>query len=412
MPVYIRSNIDKVWVVGVPGGKKSGTGGADKIEIPLSRFELLGSKRKARRRVESFAPYALAYAENLQDGLPIRDNPDNNARRIYKLRVGEIVKILSRTQGQPAIGASGDPLPGDWYRVLTEDGTIGYCFSYRLKLFEHTDGPLASSVPVISENVADDPDLDLLLSKTWSPDIYSAMINSRKINLEDLSRHWRFDPGQETGIAHIYAPGFDRSFSYTSIRPGGSRSWRFEGSSLSMQLRNDTTLAVQFPEGTGGMKSLVFISLPNDVDDLIMQESSRRERLYNAIYSQGPVFTSNNYGTIVFTENGSFNWSGFDLLVPQYIGAAVQGEGTVVMDLFLDTLLEDHRYSGAFTLRFANAPGAAGSSEAALLRCMYFLDNQGFRIEIVPESSVDDFTVMRRAASPMVLYFFRDSGLW
>jgi hypothetical protein len=48
----------------------------------------------------------------------------------------------------------------------------------------------------------------------------------------------------------------------------------------------------------------------------------------------------------------------------------------------------------------------------AMLRCMYFLDNQGFRVEIVPESSVDGIVVARRAASPMVLYFFRDEGLW
>ena len=408
LPVYIRSNIDKVWVAGVPDGKRGG--GAAKIEIPLSRLELAGSRKKARKRAESFAPYALAYAENLQDRLPIRDNPDNNARWVYRLRTGEIVKILSRAEGQPAIGASGDPLPGDWYRVLTEDGSVGYCFSYRLKLFEHTGGSLAASVPVLSEIIADDPDLDLLLSKTWSSDIYSAMINSRRINLEDLSRHWRFEPGQETGIAHIHAPGIDLNFSYTKIRPDGSRAWRFEGSGLSMQMRNDTTLAVQFSEGSGSTRSLVFVALPIDVEDLIIQENVRRERLYNAIYSQGPVFTSNNYGTIVFEEDGSFSWSGFDLLVPQYIGAGVQGNGTVSMDLFLDSALED-RYSGAFTLRFVHTAGAAGR-ETAMLRCMYFLDNQGFRIETTPESSIDDFTVMRRAVSPMVLYFFRDSRLW
>jgi hypothetical protein len=43
---------------------------------------------------------------------------------------------------------------------------------------------------------------------------------------------------------------------------------------------------------------------------------------------------------------------------------------------------------------------------------MYFLDNQGFRIEIAPESSIEDITVIQRASSPMVLYFFKDEGLW
>jgi len=404
LPVYIRSNINKVWVIGIPDEYLDKKDRINKMEIPLSRFEMAGSKSKARKRAEAFAQYAHTYAENMQDGLPIRDNPDNNARRVYRLRTGEIIKVLSMANGVPAISATGDPLPGDWYRVLTEDGSIGYCFSYRLKLFEHYGGPLAASAPAgIENNAGPDPDLDMLMSKTWSPELYSTMVNYKRINLDELSRHWCFDPGQETGIARIYIPGYDLNFSYNAIRPNGQRAWRFEGSNLLMQMRSDTTIAVQFSEGSGSMKTLLFVALPITVDDLIMQESARRERLYDAIYSQGPIFTSNNYGTIAFNEDGNFMWRGFDLLVPRFIPESAEGDGTVSMDLFLDPAFED-RYSGAFTLHFAE--------EAAVLRCMYALDNQGFRIEIAPESTIEDSTVVRRAASPMVLYFFKDALLW
>jgi hypothetical protein len=232
------------------------------------------------------------------------------------------------------------------------------------------------------------------------------MINNKRINLEALSRHWRFDPGQETGVARIFVSGLDKSFSYTAIRPDGARAWRFEGTNLSMQMRNDTTLAVQYAEAGSGSRTQLFVSLPVTVDDLIMQESARREQLCGAIFSQGPVFTSNNYGTITFKENGSFEWKGFELLVPRHIPASAGGNGAVSMDLFLDPSLED-RYTGAFTMRFTGS----GGKEEALMRCMYYLDNQGFRIEIVPETSIEDITVVRRAASPMVLYFFRDNGL-
>jgi hypothetical protein len=77
------------------------------------------------------------------------------------------------------------------------------------------------------------------------------------------------------------------------------------------------------------------------------------------------------------------------------------------MDLFLASELED-RYTGAFTLRFTGN----NNREVATLCCMYALDNQGFRIEIAPESTIEDSTVLRRAASPMVLYFFKDTLLW
>jgi hypothetical protein len=403
LPVYIRSNIDRVWVVGVPKAFR-GAGGLDKMEIPLARFELAGSRGKARRRAAAFAEYALTYAENLQDGLPIRDGPDNGNRRVYRLRTGEIIKVLERVEGNPAISASGDPLPGDWYKVLTKDGSVGYCFSYRLKLFKYRGGSLLAA-PAEQEELVD-PELDALMSKVWSPEFYGQMVNDRRINLEELSRRWRFDPGQDTGIAHIYLPAMDRSFSYSSIRSDGERAWRFEGTSLRMDLRSDTSLAVQFIEANGSTRTLLFTALPASVDDLIMQENARREAVLYSIYSQGPIFSSNNYGTIVFSESGEFTWIGFDLLVPQVIPEDASGRGRVSVDLFLTPSFEE-RYNGAFTLFFAGADAVSGTGETAV-HFMYSIDNQGFRLEVVPDYCIENATVTRRESSPMVLYFFRD----
>ncbi|MDR0877839.1 MAG: SH3 domain-containing protein [Treponema sp.] len=403
LPVYIRSNIDRVWVVGIPDAFRSGKGSLNKMEIPLSQFEMAGSKGKAQKRAAAFSQYARTYAENLQDGLPIRDNPDNSARRVYRLRTGEIIKILSQAKGTAAISATGAPLPGDWYKVLTEDGSTGYCFSYRLKLFEHNGGPLAVAQTEKPEEA--DPDLDALLAKTWSPESYSVMVNNRQINLEELSRHWRFDPGQDTGIALINLPNLERTFSHTGIRSAGPHAWRFEGSSLQMELRSDTLLAVQYNETGGGLRTLLFVALPVDVGDLIVQETSRREGLFHNIYSQGPSYTSNNYGTLNFTQAGVFTWTGFSLLVPRVIPQINLGSGIIAMDLFLAPSLQS-RYDGAFSLHFDN-PGGTTGSRAVTVRFMYTLDNQGFRIEFVPPADVDDVTVTRRDTSPMVLYFFR-----
>ena len=409
LPVFIKSNLNKVWVIGIPEIWQNSSDGLDKMEVPLAHLELIGSRRKALKWADDFAAYALTYAENLQDGLPIRDKPDNNARRTYRLRSGEIIKIISPVEGVSAISTTGDPLPGDWYHVLTEDGNMGYCFSYRLRIFEYSGGSLAAEAPVASNEIIIDTVLDTLMAKKWVPELYFNMVNNQKINLEELQRRWHFDPGQDTGVARIYIPNLDRNFPYTAIRPDGTRAWRFEGANLLLQLRSESTIAVQYVEGSGSTRTLLFCSLPVEIEDLIIQENARRERLYNTIYHKGPVFTSNNYGTIVFREGGRFSWSGYDLLVPRYIpesAAPQNGEGTgnIQMNLFLGTALED-RYTGAFTMRFAG-------SEAAWLRCMYFLDDQGFRIEIVPESVIEDVTVLRRDSSPMVLYFFRDSELW
>lgn len=399
LPVYIRSNIDHVWVVGIPREYRSSDTRIDKFEIPLAKLELAGSKKKAMARAEQFAPYALVYAETLQDGLPIRENPDNGSRRVYRLKLGEQVKILTPVSGTTAVGATGDPLPGEWFRVLTEDGTTGYCFSYRLKLFEHSGGALAAIRS--DEQEDEDPILEKLLTRKWSPDSYGTMINTRRIDLEDLSRHWHFDPGQDTGIARVYLRDIDRAFTYSKIRSTGTQSWSFEGTQLQMNLRSDTTLAVQFTENSGILRTLLFVDLPSDVDDIILQETARRETLFMNIYDQGPVYSSSNYGVLTFQENGHFTWTGNRLLVPQVIPATALGTGTLDMRLYIAGSLSD-RYAGAFTLNFDGIGGAAAQADF-----MYSLDSQGFRMEHVPQTSLDNITVARRASSPLVIYFFK-----
>jgi hypothetical protein len=398
LPVYIRSNIEQVWVVGVPEAYRNGSG-MDKMEVPLPLFEPAGSRGAARKRAAAFSPLALTYAETLQDGLPIRDAPDNGAHRVYRLRAGEIIKILEPAEGTTAISAGGDPLPGSWYRVMAQDGSAGYCFSYRLKLFEHQGGPLEAA-PVEEED-AEDPELDALLAKVWSPESYGTMVNSRRIDPEELLKKWRFDPGQETGVARIYLPDLDVSFNYTRIQAAGARSWRFSGTSLQMSLRRDTVLSVQFTDPGGALRSLLFVALPVDIDDLAAQETNRREALFGRILSGGPSYTSSNYGTLSFTEDGGFNWAGNILLIPRVIPAAALGTGGIAMDLFLHRDLES-RYDGAFTLRFDGVNGGR-----IPVRFMYSLDAQGFRLEYVPDTGMDGSAVVRRASSPMVLYFFR-----
>jgi hypothetical protein len=398
LPVYVKSNINRHWIAGVPEAYRiTSETGMDKFEIPLSKLELVGSKNAAQKRAEAFASLALVYGETLQDGLPIRAEPDNTARRTYRLKMGEAVKILEEAPGNPPISASGEPLAGTWYKVLTEDGSTGYCFSYRLRLFEHTGGPLTIAH---AEEEQDDPDLDRLLTKTWSPESYGVMMNAGKLDLEELSRHWRFSPGQDTGIAHIFVPSVNRTFPYTAIRRDGTRAWRFEGANLQMRLRSDTVLEVQFTENGGALRTLLFVALPSDVDDLIVQETARQEERFRRIYALGPVFASTNYGTLSFTREGRFTWTGYDFLVPQVIPAAGMGNGTVSMGLFLSPeLMNMNRYDGAFSLYVEGV--------IKPVHFLYTFDNQGLRIEYIPPANLDGVIVTRQASSPLVIYFFK-----
>ena len=402
VPVYIRSNIEQVWVVGIP--REYRTGDADKLEIPLAHLELVGSRRNAEERASAFALYALSYAETLQDGLPVREFPENNSRRVYRLKEGEILKILSTVEGIPPISTTGEPLPGQWYQVLTSDGIIGYCYSFRLQVFEYAGGVLDASAPVETAEV--DQDLEMTLAKQWYPEQYGTMVSSGRIDLQELERNWRFALDQEAGLVRLYLPNLDRTFVYTRIRRERERTWLFEGTNLRMTLRSENVLVVQYPDESGAARSIILVTLPTALDTIMLQENERRNTRFNAMFNRGPVFSSTNYGTLSLAPTGQFTWVGLDLLVPHIVPRSGVAQGQIQMRLFLGPALAGS-YTGACSFLFS---GMGVNQAGHVVNFLYTLDDQGMRIEFVPEDSITGITVTRRAASPTVIYFTRNSG--
>ena len=434
LPVYIKSNIEKTWIVGVPKDYAKPGERSAKFGIPLAELDLIGGKSAAKNRAKEFGKYALTYAETLQDGLPIREAPDNSARRVYRLRQGEILKILNVAQGNPAISATGEPLPGDWFRVLTEDGTRGYCFSYRLRLFEHVPGTLVSAPA--EDGDKRDAELEKVLTKTWVSEVYSNMVRDRKLDLDALSRKWGFSAGEDTGIAHIYAPATagenagrlaapaaataiernrqetNLTFPYTEIKRLGARDWQLvdsNGSSLLLiSLLSDTRLSVQYHTAAGLPRTLYFTTLSVPLDDLIVQETVRRDDIWAALLAHGSTWRSAYYGRLYLEPNKNIAWSGFDRLVPQYLSNLALPSGRASLPLFLDPALEAI-YDGALSIHLNNIGG--GTSQANFLYAIEegtAADQYGLRLEFVPQDNIEDVTVKRRTPSPMILYFYTE----
>jgi hypothetical protein len=396
LPVYVRSNIEQVWIAGVPEAYRSDEND-EMIEIPLAHLELTKNKKAAEKRALDFQEYAHTYAETLQDGLPVRDQPENNSRRVYRLRAGEIVKVLRKAQGVSAISTTGAPLPGDWLLILTENGATGYCFSYRLRLFEHETGSLAQEQPDI--DTAGDAGLDSMLSRVWYPEFYGTMVASGKINIESLSRGWGFDSGTESGTARIFLPNIDLKFPYSRIKKEADRSWIFEGSTLRVSLRSESSLLVQYEDQNGQKKSAAFVTLSETAENIIRKENERRQALFQAIYVNGPSFSSVNFGTITFTSERRFRWDGAANLPPGILGESALHSGSVDMGRYLDKTLEGS-YNGAFALIFDVASGAKDE-----LTFLYSMEPQGIRLEYVPAANLDGLTVTRSDTPSLVLYF-------
>ena len=85
VPVYIKSNISHVYVIGNQQGEK--------IEVALWQLTDPVKKGKIKNVAARYADNAATYASVKLDGLPCRAEPVNTAKQVYRLRKGEIIKI-------------------------------------------------------------------------------------------------------------------------------------------------------------------------------------------------------------------------------------------------------------------------------------------------------------------------------
>ena len=148
VPVYIRSNISHVYVIGTSEGK---------FEVPLWQLTEPVSKSKVNKLKNRYADYSHKYATVALDGLPMRAEAVNTAKQVYRLRKNETVKLLYKVKGQAPM-TGGKPLEGEWLKILTSDGTSGCCFSYNLRPFETdaTGGRIGGEIQEEIENPNDE----------------------------------------------------------------------------------------------------------------------------------------------------------------------------------------------------------------------------------------------------------------
>ena len=116
VPVRIRSNISKVYIVEI---------NKQLVEIPLWQLAFFHSKNEAKAYIQKMAEYRSLYASVMSDGLPLRAAPNNTGKQIYRLKKNQTLKILWKGEGDPVI-AKEKPLEGDWFQVMTNDGTRGW----------------------------------------------------------------------------------------------------------------------------------------------------------------------------------------------------------------------------------------------------------------------------------------------
>lgn len=385
LPVYVKSNVSKAYIVeiGSEGEKK---------EIPLWQLTFFKSKKDVETFRDRIAENAYMYAEVLSDGLPMREHPENTTNQVYRLREGQIIKILWKGEGVPVL-KNGEPLPGDWYRVMTDDGCSGWCFSLNLRLYDERD---ETAVAAESEVPVDDAVLTEVLQKQWYPESFGNMVAINRVDLENISSDYGFFPGLKTKIARIQVKDHSFSFPYTKIEKGQGSTYNFNGSNLSMQVRAVNRISVQFTDDKGMPDVEYFVNLSKPLEEIIKEETVRREKLIARISNAGPNFTSISYGALKINDDGGFVWTGYEVLSKKIIPREAKTTGKVTVRYFVSPKLSSS-YDTVLSFYFDGTDKSVDFLAS--------ISEEGLRLEYVSKANIKESVVENRNKQATVLFF-------
>ena len=377
VPVIAQSTLNRNYTLRAADGQPT---------IDAWRVAYFEDRDAAEEYAERFAPFADSFALSLRTALPIRERADNLSARVYRLRDGEIVKILGRSAEQVNVGGMVDY----WYNVLTMEGVAGWVFGF------HLEQSSAAGEPVAARSERDTVDRFLydIASTTWRPEYFNAMLRAQQINLSTFSPRHGFWGDFEAKTFSLSLPGLQQTFAYTDYFMPSPNRLEFTGLSLNIELVSDNLLLVQYTRNNQ-QRTDRFVRFDGDVQEILDAETARRRALLEALLERGNLWVSTAYGSITVQPDGRFLWDGFDRLVPQVFPAGFAGQGRIEFGAFLDRQLAG-RYDGALQFVLPN-----GVTRVFL----YTLASDGLRLVFAPEDTVRDSVVTREPLPALVLFY-------
>ncbi|MBR4790729.1 MAG: SH3 domain-containing protein [Treponema sp.] len=386
LPVYIRSNISQVYVVGIDG---------EKVEIPLWQLTDPVKKAKVGSVSKKYQECAHTYASVKIDGLPCRAEPVNTAKQVYRLRKGEVIKLLYIGNGQAPM-TGGQPLEGNWYRILTKDGTQGWCFSYNLNLYETDENGEQVGGQILEEEAEDDNYYISILDKAWYPDSFSTMISSGNIDISKLHPSYNFTIDTVNNKVSLNMSGIHESWDYTGYTKTDDYEYTLNDIPIIIIYKKSTFIVVRYTGESGKPQELNLVTLDDDINAIVAEEKQRRADAYSKVASATGELSSSSYGKLSLNTDGTFKWSGYKLLVPAVISAGAKTAGTCSVKYAVSKELAAS-YDGVLTFKFE------GTTDE--VNFLYKLENDGLRLEAANDATYNGILVTGRSSSPLIMYF-------
>lgn len=359
--------------------------------LPQWRVEVFGSEERAREFAAEFETNAETFASAERQALPVREDADRTSNIVYRLRLGEEAKVISRS-AQPSDEAG---FVDYWYEVLTRDGSRGWVFGYYLSGIEGSGAGGEEDSPV------DDPLLSRFLSTTWRPVYFSRMLDSGRIDLERFRADYGLFPEPEENRIRLNLEDQSSTFEYEGWSRGRSREFVARGAQFSVIVRSEESISIQYSiDGEG--YNVAMQSIERDIAEVRREEQERREERYASLRSRGDRLVSNAYGNILLRDDGAFQWAQYSRLVPSVISASAGASGYIRFDHFLSESLGAD-YEGALSFRFVGA-----RDEPVVF--LYQFVSGGLRLAHVPSDNIRDKVVLRESLSPVIIFFRFEDG--
>ena len=302
--------------------------GGDREEEPVPverwRVRVYPDAEQATAFAAGYAPFTDSYGYAVRSGLPVRAEASATADIVYKLREGQVTKVLERGAQPEQVGV----YENYWYRVLTEDGVAGYTFGEFLPVFQASGDPHAEAARLR----ADDPALEHLLATVWRPDYFRAMIVTGRYDLRRFRVEYGLFPDPAARVFRLVTETGTREFRYRTVERVGEGRYVFhpeDGSSPArFTVHGSRRVSLSYSDA-GRQVTRVFVQLTRDVSESITAEQERRDRLYRKLLERGAVLHSSGYGTIELGPERRFRWQRFLALVPELLPPGLSGTGRV-----------------------------------------------------------------------------------
>lgn len=348
----------------------------EKMLVPIFSVEVFEKEGAAKKFRKEYEEFLNMYATCEKRGLPLREDPAPNGKILYKLYDGQKVKVLSKTEEKEKLGR----FEGYWYRLLTEDGYRGYCFDPYLTIFTES----STGVDKLSKENTAAVTEDILFSAVWRPKSYFEDLEKNKINLVQLKEDYKIDFDQDKKTIKYKSEKHSFEISYDNLVKVSTNDYDFAGTNVKVHFQTDGSIEIHF-ENNGEIVTGEWYNLNQDIDDLVKQETEKREAVYDSLVNQFPDLESSEYGRLRLLDDNRFEWTDKALLIAKGIVTSSAGTtGTVSFNYHLGDDLND-LYSGVLTFSFDNGE---------ILNCLYRINGNGLYFVTVAASCIEDSSII------------------